>query len=117
MDEATGKQGVVQLCACRMGLAAGIVWGVGMFLLGLGTMFTEEYGHKTVEAIGRLYVGFQPESFGGAVAGLIWGLVDGFIAVTIVVLLYNAMARCGPCCCSGQAASACDAASAEQQDQ
>ena len=117
MDQATGKQSIVQLCACRMGLAAGMVWGSWLFMLGLVTMFTEEYGHNAVKAIGGLYVGFEPGSFGGAVVGLIWGFVDGFVAVTILVLLYNAMARCGACCCSGRSASACDAASAEQQDQ
>ena len=113
MTETTGKQTIVQLCACRMGLAAGLVWGLGMFLLGLLTIFTESYGHDTVTAIGKMYVGFQPDSFGGALLGLIWGLVDGFIIVTIVVLLYNALAGCGACWCSKQGSSSCDIESAE----
>ena len=117
MDEATVKQSGEQLCACRMGLAAGMVWGSWLFMLGLVTMFTEEYGHSAVEAIGGLYVGFRPDSFGGALLGLVWGFFDGFVAVMIVVMLYNAMARKGPCCCRGQAPSACDAASDGQPDQ
>ena len=75
---------------------------------GLLTMLTETYGHDTVTAIGKMYVGFQPASFGGAVLGLIWGLADGFIVVTIVVLVYNALAGCGACCCSKQDSSSCD---------
>ena len=120
MDEATGKQSMVQLCACRMGLAAGMMWGSWLFMLGIVTMFTEEYGHNAVEAIGGLYLGFKPDSFGGALAGLGWGFFDGFVFVMIIVMLYNAMARCGSCCCSGRSPSAsacCDTDSAEQDQQ
>ena len=116
MDQTAEKQPVVQLCACRMGLAAGIVWGVFLFLLGILTLMTESYGHGPVAAFGKLYVGYGPGSFGGALLGLIWGFVDAFICVTIVVLIYNAMAKRGACCCVKQTpVGACPPD--EQQDQ
>lgn len=114
MDQATGKQSIVQLCACRMGLAAGMMWGSWLFMLGICTMFTEEYGHNAVEAIGGLYLGFRPDSFTGALLGMVWGFFDAFVAVTIIVMLYNAMARKGSCCCRPQSTSACDTGSGEQ---
>ena len=105
MDQTTARQPIVQLCACRMGVAAGIVWGLMMFLLGLITLMTESYCHDTVTAIGKVYVGYGPGSFGGALLGVIWGFVDGFICVTVIVLIYNALAKRGACCCTKQAST------------
>lgn len=99
MNATNDTPAITQLCACRLGLAAGIVWGLGMFLLGIITMFSNSYGHVMVQTMRSVYPGYAPDSFGGAVLGLIWGLIDGFICVTVAVLLYNAMARFGKCCC------------------
>ena len=101
MNATDDKPQIVQLCACRMGAAAAIVWGVGMFLMGIITMFTDSYCHEMVRIMGNVYPGYAPGSFGGALLGLIWGALDGFVCVTVAVLIYNALARCGACCCCG----------------
>ena len=88
------------LCACRLGIACGLVWGVGVFLLAAVTMVTESYGHAAVTLIGNVYAGVEPGSAVGALLGLVWGGVDGFIAAFLFGMIYNALvARAGQCCC------------------
>lgn len=88
-------------CACRAGLACGIVWGAFCGLLGVTTLFTMTYGHQVVEVLGNIYWGFAPGSAVGALAGLLWGFVDGLIAGFLVVAIYRALSRRGRCCCRG----------------
>ena len=114
MNATDDKPQITQLCACRAGLAAGIVWGLCLLLLGIITLFTETYCHQIVELLGNMYAGYKPDSFGGALLGLVWGLDGGFIGVTIAVLIYNALAGRGACCCRGKsAAQACQSPPAE----
>jgi len=88
-----------KLCACVLALAVGIVWGVGLLVLGILTTFSDVYGHKVVDLLGNVYYGYQSGSFGRALLGLAWGFADGFICTFIVVALYNLLVdRCGRCC-------------------
>jgi len=97
------------LCACRLALAVGIVWGVGAFLLGAITTCTESYGHKAVEVLGSIYCGYRPGSWSGAFFGLLWGFVDAFIATAVIVGLYALLNRAGGCCCRKEDAGSADA--------
>jgi len=70
-----------------LGIAIGVTWGLGLFLLGVIASFSE-YGEAFVFTIGSVYVGYD-DTFLGAIAGGIWGLIDGFIAGYIVGWIYN----------------------------
>lgn len=77
-----------------LGLALGIVWGLGMFITGLITMWCDgAWGADFVAGMGSIYIGFKA-TWGGSFLGLIWGFVDAFIAGVIIAWLYNCFARC-----------------------
>ena len=81
--------GFARLCPCCLGFVVGVVWGLGLLLLGIVTCYTETYGHEIVRLVGNVYWGYQPGSVGAAFYGLLWGFVDGFIGTAIIAALYN----------------------------
>ena len=83
--------------ALSLGLTLGIIWGLGMFLTGLLATWCEAWGHKFVEVMGSIYIGFEP-TYLGSVIGLAWGFVDAFIGGLIIAWIYNCFLRC---CCKG----------------
>lgn len=68
-------------------LAVGILWGVGVFLLGLMAHFG--FGTKVVDVLGSAYIGYSV-SFVGALIGGVWAFFDGLICAAIIAWLYNA---------------------------
>jgi len=76
----------VKACA----LAAGLFWGLALFLLTWWViMFDGESEQKTL--IGMVYRGHTFTAM-GSVIGLLWALVDGLICGAIFAWLYNLMA-------------------------
>ena len=73
-----------------MALAAGMTWGLGMFLMGLASMFFH-WGTGMTEMMSSIYIGFAP-TFVGSVIGGIWGFVDGAIGGAVFAFFYNKMA-------------------------
>ena len=51
------------------------------------------YGKHFVEAVGALYIGYDPSILGSFIGGVI-GFVDAFISGYILAWLYNAFSRC-----------------------
>ena len=98
-----------RLCACRAGLAVGILWGLACGVLALVTMFTETYGHEFVNVLGSIYPGYRPGTWLGVLLGLVWGFVDGLICGAVVAGLYNCMCGCGKCFCRSKTDQAPDA--------
>ena len=74
-----------------LGLAFGIAWAGGLFLLGLCSMIWG-WGLKWVELIGAFYVGYQA-TLPGSVIGAVWGFFDAGIFGVLVAWLYNVFAR------------------------
>ncbi|MBP1679597.1 MAG: hypothetical protein H6Q29_1508 [Bacteroidetes bacterium] len=71
------------------GLATGIVMGLFVFLLTLVSLW---FGRgETIDALVVPFPGFS-RSIGGAIVGLIWGFVDGFIGGALLAWLYNRFA-------------------------
>ena len=70
-----------------LGLAVGIAWALGVFLLGLGAGLFD-WGIPVVAVLASLYRGYDP-SFVGNITGAVWGFVDGFIGGALVAWLYN----------------------------
>jgi len=95
----------VRFCACRLAVAVGLVWGLGLFLLGVITIYSEMYGNRFIEVMGSIYKGYAPETWNGALWGLLWGFVDGFVAVLIIVGVYMLLNKWGGCCCTGKSAA------------
>lgn len=76
--------------AVRLGLAFGIVWGLGLFAAAL-LAWTVGYGEQFVEASSSVWLGYAP-TVAGAFMGLLWGFIDGFIVGVLVAWLYNRLA-------------------------
>ena len=87
------------LCGCRLAVAVGVVWGLGLVILGAIAMASESWCHQAVDVLGNVYLGFEA-SIGGLAIGFLWGLADGFIGTAIIVGLYNLFCRAGCCCCA-----------------
>ena len=64
------------------GLAFGIVWGICTLGLGLMALIVD-WGTGLVNALGTLYLGYQPTFFGSLIGGL-WGFVDAFVGGIII---------------------------------
>jgi hypothetical protein len=71
------------------GLATGVV--AGLFVLFV-TLVSIWFGRgETIDALVVPFPGFS-RSVGGAIVGLIWGFVDGFIGGALLAWLYNRFA-------------------------
>ncbi len=68
------------------GLAIGIVWGLILFLTTIESTLVGT--GQTMSKLRTLYYGYQV-SFGGAIVGLLWGVVSGFLLGAAVAWLYN----------------------------
>ena len=68
------------------GLAVGIVWGMYVFLATIWLLWFRD--GATISALSHLYPGYA-STYPGAVAGLAWGLLDGFIVGAALASLYN----------------------------
>jgi hypothetical protein len=68
-------------------LAFALVWGFGLFTLTWWIILT---GGATGEPtfIGRVYLGYKISPLGSFI-GLIWALLDGFVAGAVFTWLYN----------------------------
>lgn len=72
------------------GLAVGTTWAIGMFFLGLTSIF--EWGLLFVNVMSSVYIAYD-SSFWGAIIGAIWGFVDGFLAGVLIAFFYNRFSR------------------------
>ncbi len=70
-----------------LGLAFGITWALGVFLLGIAAALFE-WGVPVVAVLSSVYIGYSP-SFVGGVSGAVWGFVNGFIGGALLAWLYN----------------------------
>jgi hypothetical protein len=91
---ATKKKGCshVELCPKCLGVAFGLVWGIGLFVMAL-ISGAGAYGAMFIGSIGSVYLGYSAGAFGGLL-GLVYGFIDGFIGGYLVAWLYNKMSGC-----------------------
>lgn len=76
-----------KLAVATFGLAFGIIWALGAFLLGMMAALSG-WGIAIVEVLSTLYIGYSP-TFVGSIAGAVWGFADGFVFAALVAWLYN----------------------------
>jgi hypothetical protein len=77
-----------------MALTLALVWGAfGMFLTGVGSVILPGYGQTFLDAMASVYPGYTAEpSFGQAVIGGLYGVLDGAGVGALVAWLYNTLA-------------------------
>jgi len=80
----------MKLNAVPLGVALGLVLGLGMFLLTLVISLQGGGGH--LHLMGRMCPGFSV-GIGGAFVGLVYWFVFGFVAGVIFALVYNWVSR------------------------
>lgn len=77
-----------------LALAAGVVWGGGMFLVALANLTWPTYGAAFLQAMASVYPGYVGErSVAQVVVGTGYAFVDGAIAGGLLAWLYNRLAR------------------------
>lgn len=74
----------------NFGLALGIAIGLGTFILGVFSIYGVGVG--AVKALSGFYIGYD-STWIGALAGSLWGLVDGFVGGVLIAWLYNQLSR------------------------
>jgi hypothetical protein len=75
------------LNAKNLGIAGGIIWGLGMFVLTLLSMATG-YAQDFLNVIAAIYPGYSI-TFVGGLLGLVYGFLDAFVGLYLFALLYN----------------------------
>lgn len=85
------REGFMKLNKTALGLAAGIIMGVGIFL---ATNFLLIIGSQglTISKLSAFYFGYS-FSFLGSLVGLVYGFIDGFILGWLFGLIYNFFAK------------------------
>jgi hypothetical protein len=74
-----------------VGLAFGMTWALGCFLIGLSaTAFG--YGTEFVDALGKFYLGYAP-TVGGTLIGTLWGFADAYVGGIVFAWLYNKLTK------------------------
>ncbi len=80
----------MRLNVLAMGLAFGLIWGLGLFILTWWIiLFDGQTGETTI--IGLVYRGYSITAV-GSVIGLIWAFFDGLIGGVVFAWLYNLLA-------------------------
>jgi hypothetical protein len=69
-----------------LGLAVGIVWALGVLVATLWLIWSGQAEGGLL--IKKLYPGYDV-TYLGALVGIIWGFVDGFVAGALIAWLYN----------------------------
>lgn len=76
-----------KLCAGSLGMSAGIIWSLCLFIIALLATYTG-YGTEFVEFAGTVFLGYEPTLL-GAFIGLVGGFIDAFVGAFLLVCLYN----------------------------
>jgi hypothetical protein len=79
-----------RLNAGALGLALGIIWGVGVLAVVVANRITGSYGANWIVTLASLYPGLSLTPV-GAVIGFLWGFVDGVICGVLVGWIYNGL--------------------------
>lgn len=97
MKYCIGCGGCRRLCVMGVALAAGIVNGLGMIIMGF-LASSYNFGLPMVNLIATVYKGYAP-GLHGALWGGLWGFVDAFVAGLVFALIYNGISYCCRCLC------------------
>ena len=83
---------MLQLSLKATAIAAGLVWGGAILIVGLINLADPSYGMSFSQMTSSVYPWFHASrSIGNVIIGTVDGLIDGAIAGLIFALLYNAV--------------------------
>lgn len=85
----------MKLHRCALGFSFGLIWALGVLMLGAGGMYMEGWAAMANGLLGEIYVGYEI-SWMGILIGVAWAFADGFITGFILAWIYNCVANC--CC-------------------
>jgi len=84
---------VMKLHARALGLTMGVIWGVMVFLVTLLAVWSSGgYGKSFLVGVTSIYPGFTI-SYKGALLGLFYGFLDGFVFGWFTAVIYNYFAK------------------------
>jgi hypothetical protein len=76
--------------AAAMGMSFAILWGAGVFLVGVTNMIWPSYGQAFLQICASIYPGYHAGAgVGSVVIGTIYALIDGLVGGVIFGWLYN----------------------------
>ncbi len=82
----------MKLNVMALGLASGLIWGLGLFVLTWWIIaFEGEAAAPRETFIGLVYRGYSISAKGSFI-GLAWGFLDAFVGGLIFAWLYNVLA-------------------------
>ncbi len=75
----------------RLGKTLGIVWGLLVFLVGLGNLIWNSYGIALLKVLESIYPGytFGRWGFWGVLVVTLYAALDGFVLGVVIAWLYN----------------------------
>lgn len=77
-----------------LAIAAGLIWGLFLLLVGVANLVAAPYGQAFLEMAASVYPGYTAEAnFGQVILGTLYGLVDGAIGGAIFAWLYNCFVK------------------------
>ena len=81
----------MKLSPFRFGFALAVLWGGIVFVVALANLIWPSYGVAFLKVIDSIYpgYGYGKWGFGGAIVGLLYGVIDGFIIGLVFAWLYN----------------------------
>jgi hypothetical protein len=84
----------MKLSVKSLASAAGVLWGLAMFLTGLLNLVFPKYGVAMLDVMRSVYPGYAAMSgFAGVIVLTLYAIVDGAICGAVLGWLYNAFAR------------------------
>ena len=83
----------MKLNARALGFALGVIWGLAILITTFASLWAAGgYGKHFLDMLVSIYPGYSITS-GGAILGLCYGFVDGFIFGWLSARLYNFFAK------------------------
>jgi len=83
----------MKLSVKAMAAAGGLLWGGGMLAVAMGNLISSSYGTAFLEVMSSVYNGYHASgTFGDALVGGAYGLVDGALGGAVLAWLYNIFA-------------------------
>ncbi len=86
----------MKLSVRALATTAGILWGVSLFLVGIGNLIWPGYGRALLELAESLYPGYTIGGFGSVIVATLYALLDGAVAGAVFAWLYNRLAAPAP---------------------
>lgn len=82
---------MVKLDIKAFGLSLGIIWSLGVFLIGILSLLLN-WGIPFVDLLSSFYKGYSA-TLTGSFIGAIWGFADAFVGGILFAWLYNKLSR------------------------